>query len=156
MTKDSPISVHRDARELASCTCANLRKATRVVTQIYDTALQSTGLRTTQFTLLATVARLENVALTRLANALVMDRTTLTRNLKPLVERGLIRIDQEVDQRVRNISLTSDGRKKFENALPHWRKAQSQMAGGLGAEQWSNLLDGLASIRSLAQSAKEI
>ena len=151
MTRKNTKPARHDPQILATCTCANLRKATRVVTQIYDAALQSTGLRTTQFTLLATLSRLEHAPLSRLADALVMDRTTLTRNLKPLVDKGLIRSDQEKDQRVRMISLTTEGKKTFENAVPQWRKAQTQMIDGLGPEHWSNLLDGLASTLSLAQ-----
>ena len=71
------------ATDLAACACANLRKAARVVTQAYDKALKPTGLRATQFTVIATLATEGDAPLTRLAEALVMDRTTLTRNLKP-------------------------------------------------------------------------
>ena len=74
--------------DVALCTCANLRKATRVITQAFDAALQPTGLKATQFTVLATLARQGDGPLTLLAESLVMDRTTLTRNLKPWSARG--------------------------------------------------------------------
>lgn len=133
------------------CTCANLRKATRLVTQIYDGALQPTGLRATQFSLMATVEKLQPIPLTQLADALGMDRTTLTRNLKPLTERGLIRVDHEEDQRVRIINLTADGADVFAKAVPHWEVAQSRMVDNLGPEGWSSLLNNLDATVSLSQ-----
>jgi DNA-binding MarR family transcriptional regulator len=130
--------------DVAGCTCANLRKATRVVTQVYDQALAPVGLRATQFTLLATLAQTGDAAVTRLAEALVMDRTTLTRNLKPLIARGLIRVGQERDQRVRQIHLTDDGMKLFDRARPAWEEAQARLVEGLGATRWAGLLDDLS------------
>ncbi len=72
-----------------------------------------------------------------------MDRTTLTRNLKPLVRKGFVRIDQDEDQRVRRISLTDAGRNSLSEALPNWRKAQSRIVEKLGHERWSGFLDDL-------------
>lgn len=129
---------------VAACTCANLRKATRVVTQAFDAALQPTGLKTTQFTLLAVLSKRGDLPLTRLAETLVMDRTTLTRNLKPLIREGLIRIESAEDHRVRTVGLTEAGRRLFEKARPEWEKAQSALFEGLGADHWSQLLNGLA------------
>ncbi|MFB3150664.1 MAG: MarR family winged helix-turn-helix transcriptional regulator [Alphaproteobacteria bacterium] len=128
---------------MAACTCANLRKAARVVTQAYDAALQPAGLKATQFTLLATLAERGDAPLTRLADALVMDRTTLTRNLKPLIRKGLIRIEHEEDQRVRKISLTEAGRRVFEDARGQWEQAQSWIVESLGQERWSGFLEDL-------------
>ncbi len=133
----------RSAVDLTACTCANLRKAARVVTKVYDAALRPTGLKATQFTMLATLSNLGDLPLTRLAEALVMDRTTLTRNLKPLVRKGFVRIDQDEDQRVRRISLTDAGRNSLSEALPNWRKAQSRIVENLGCERWSGFLDDL-------------
>lgn len=135
-----------DAEDLAACTCANLRKATRLVTQAYDAALQPTGLKATQFTVLATLAGQSepSLPLTRLASVLVMDRTTLTRNLKPLVRQGLVDIAQETDQRIRNVGLTAKGKALFEAARPRWNRVQSTMVEKLGAERWSGLLNDLA------------
>lgn len=133
-----------DATDVVDCTCANLRKAARVVTQAYDAALQPVGLKATQFTLLATLTKLGDTPLTRLADALVMDRTTLTRNLKPLVREGYIRIDHEEDQRVRKVSLTDAGRDVFGKARPRWVQAQSKIQGTLGQARWSSILDGLS------------
>ena len=130
--------------DLQACTCANLRKAARVTTQAFDAALQPTGLKSTQFTLLATLAGLGDAPLTRVADTLVMDRTTLTRNLKPLVRAGLVRIESEADQRVRRVALTEAGRQAFEAAQPHWAKAQRRILESLGTARWSGFLQDLA------------
>ena len=137
--------------DLANCTNANLRKATRAVTQIYDAALQPAGLRATQFALLGALAKRGEMPLTQLAEALVMDRTTLTRNLKPLVGKGLIQIGVGADQRVRSISLTEEGRHAVKEAAAYWRKAQSRLVKGLGQERWRSLLDDLAAAVAIAQ-----
>lgn len=141
----------RSAVDLTACACANLRKAARVVTQVYDAALRPTGLKATQFTVLATLSNRGDLPLTRLAEALVMDRTTLTRNLKPLVRKGFVRIDQDEDQRVRRIGLTDAGRNRFGEALPNWRKAQSRIVEELGRERWSGFLDDLTEMVARVQ-----
>ena len=79
-----------DPLNMALCTCATVRKAARIVTQMFETALQLTGLTTGQVTLLAVLSKQGDMPLTTLADALVLDRTTLTRNLKPMVRVGFI------------------------------------------------------------------
>ncbi len=143
MTATEQNTKHLAATDVAACTCANLRKAARAVTQAYDAALQPAGLKATQFTLLATLAKRGDAPLTRLADALVMDRTTLTRNLKPLVRRGLIRIEHGEDQRIRKVSLTAAGKKVFKKAHRRWEQAQSRIVERLGQARWSGLVDDL-------------
>ena len=140
-----------DALDLTACTCANLRKAARVVTQAYEAALQPTGLKATQFTLLATLSKRGDLPLTRLAEALVVDRTTLTRNLKPLVGKGFVGVGQDEDQRVRSISLTDAGKDILDEALPLWRKAQSRLVESFGRERWSGFLSDLTETVALVQ-----
>lgn len=151
MSERTNITGQSDALDVATCTCANLRKATRVVTQLYDAALQPTGLKATQFSLLATLAKRGDMRLTQLADALVMDRTTLTRNIKPLMEKGLIGVAHEKDQRVRMIILTGDGERIFNDALPLWKQVQSQFVDDLGLDRWSSLLDDLVATVATAQ-----
>ena len=143
MTNDD-MTGQRNALEMSACTCANLRKAARIVTQAYDAALQPVGLKATQLTVLATLANRGDMPLTRLAEALVMDRTTLTRNLKPLERQGLIRIEQEADQRVRKVTLTEAGARILKQAQPFWEQAQSQIHKKLGQHKWSNFLNDLS------------
>ena len=135
------------------CACFNLRKAARAVTQLYDKALRSTGLRTTQFTLLVGISMLGTVTVTRLAQIGVMDRTTLTRNLKPLERKGLIQITPGKDQRTRVVTITDEGQKALVQALPLWKKAQVGVVKRLGQERWNSLRTDLGEVVSLARKS---
>jgi DNA-binding MarR family transcriptional regulator len=137
------------AANMSACTCSNLRKAARAVTQAYDNALRPVGLRAIQFTLLATLAGRGNLPMTKLSEALGVDRTTLTRNLQPLVRRDLIRTENKDDHRVRMVVLTDVGRNVFEEARPKWDEMQMQMSKGLGQERWSGLLKDLSGITAV-------
>jgi DNA-binding MarR family transcriptional regulator len=122
------------------CTCFNLRKATRVVTQLFDDVMQPTGLRATQFTLLAAISATGAIAISKLSKVLVMDRTTLTRNLKPLETKRLVKIVPGEDRRTRTLTLTDKGRKTLEKSLPLWRQAQSEVIERLTFRKWKDLL----------------
>jgi DNA-binding MarR family transcriptional regulator len=122
------------------CTCFNLRKATRVVTQLFDDAMQPTGLRATQFTLLAAISATGVIAIRQLSKILVMDRTTLTRNLKPLEIKRLIKIVPGEDRRTRTLTLTDKGKKTYKKSLPVWRQAQSEVIERLTEKRWRELL----------------
>ena len=140
-----------DVAEPTNCTCFGLRKAARAVTQMYDQALKPTGLRTTQFSLLAVTDRVGPRGMAELAEQLVMDRTTLTRNLKPLLDRGLLESVAGADRRRRPIAITAQGRAALAQALPYWRKAQLRMAGSLGRARWRRLLGDLRDTVDLVQ-----
>jgi DNA-binding MarR family transcriptional regulator len=144
---------HEDMLNMNLCTCANIRKAARVVTQMYDTALQETGLKSGQLSLLATLSKQGELPVTVLADILVMDRTTLTRNLKPLVRDGLINITTEEDQRVRVVGLSKKGVKQFDDAYPLWVKVQSQMVDGIGLDRWSAFVEDLNAAVDVARKA---
>lgn len=133
----------------ATCFCMNIRKASRVITQLYDEALKPSGLLVSQFTVLVALASVGSITMTQLAEALVMDRTTLTRNLKPLEREGLVRIESGQDQRTRVLSLTNAGQAALEKALPLWQEVQIQVVERLGQEQCTLLLTGLLNTVSL-------
>jgi DNA-binding MarR family transcriptional regulator len=135
-----------------SCACLNVRKAARAITQLFDEVLQPTGLRSTQFPLLVVVARLREAPVTQLAEELVMDRTTLARNLKPLESQGLLTIEAGTDRRRHLVRLTERGRQALARALPYWEQAQHQVVTRLGHEQWHALRDSLQATMTLAQS----
>jgi DNA-binding MarR family transcriptional regulator len=143
------------ARVAATCTCGNLRRAMRAVTQAYDAALQPSGLKATQFTVLVAIARIGRPPLTRLAEALVMDRTTLSRNLRPLERDGLVAIAAGGDRRTREIRLTPKGRKALERALPLWERVQARMRDGLGRRRWQGLAGDLDRTVALGLGAAE-
>ena len=132
-----------NATEPTNCTCFGLRKAARAVTQMYDQALKPTGLRATQLSLLVSVEHSGPRGMSELAEQLVMDRTTLTRNLKPLLDRGLLKSVEGSDRRRRPIAITANGRSALAQALPYWREAQARMTGGLGRVRWGRLLGDL-------------
>lgn len=140
-----------EAAELASCTCFNLRKATRAVTQLYDDILRPSGLRTTQFNLLTVIWIMGTVSITRLAEEAVIDRTTLARNLELLKKEGLVRIQAGEDARVREVSLTPAGHDSLTAALPHWKKAQALVSKNLGTGRVDRLLADLSAAVAAAQ-----
>ncbi len=121
------------------CACFNLRKAARAVTQMYDGALRPSGLRCTQFTLLTATTMLEPVTVTRLAEVVVMDRTTLARNLMPLQKKGLLDVAAGDDLRTRIVTLTARGKEVLAKAIPLWEKAQGRVVRGLGQDHWSDM-----------------
>ncbi|BAY73517.1 MarR family transcriptional regulator (plasmid) [Trichormus variabilis NIES-23] len=131
------------------CTCFNLRKASRVVTQFFDQELKPSGLLGTQFTILVAISLLNCGTINELAQSLAMDRTTLTRNLKPLEREGLIQIEPGQDQRTRVVSLTDAGQASLAKALPLWEQAQACIVEKLGQERWSTLLSHLNATTTL-------
>lgn len=124
----------------ASCTCFSLRKAARVVTQLFDEMMAPSGLLVTQFSILGVIATIKESTMNQLAQYLVMDRTTLTRNLKPLEREGLIQINPGKDKRTRLISLTPQGVAALQKALPLWEQSQAAMVSQLGQERWESLM----------------
>ncbi len=141
----------RSPHQAANCTLASLRRSARAVTQFYDAALRPSGLKITQFGLLAAAYHNGPVAISRMADAMVMDRTTLTRNLKPLEKRGLIRVEPGADQRERIVALTAAGRTALAGAHPLWLEAQDHMVDGLGNDAWTGLLDTLGRAVAVAR-----
>lgn len=131
------------------CICVNLRRATRTVTDLYDRVMAPAGLRVTQYALLRAVARLGEPSITDLAEQLALDRTTLSRNLRPLERRGLVKIRPGRDRRRRTAALTADGRAAIERAAPLWRQAQSEVAEHLGGPRLEALLSGLHALDPL-------
>lgn len=126
----------RAADEVAQCTCLRLRKATRRVTQIYDRMLEPAGLTIAQFSLLACLFDGAGLSVGELGEALVTDPTTLTRNLKPLLDRGLVQgFTDSDDRRRRLIRLTAAGRAIVPKAYPLWQKAQAHVTTLLGASE---------------------
>jgi DNA-binding MarR family transcriptional regulator len=125
---------------VSACAVHNLRRAARIVTSLFDDALAPSRLKATQLDVLITVWRSEGMTLSRIAQLLAMDRTTLARNLDVLRRRGLITITPGVDRRARRIGLTAEGRIALEAALPLWERAQTSVVTALGGSRWAGLL----------------
>jgi DNA-binding MarR family transcriptional regulator len=122
-----------------SCLSMALRQAARALTQRYDAAFSVAGIRSTQFSVLVALAQAPSVPLSRLAEALVMDRTTLTRNLTPLLRRGLVEESAAEDKRVRSYALTARGKQLLTRALPDWKGAQARILRALAKEDAEQL-----------------
>lgn len=124
-----------------ACACANFRKASRAITQFYDASLRPSGLRVTQYTPMAAVALMGSPTIAELAEKLVIDRTTLTRDLKVLEGRGLVEVRTGAnDRRTRVAELTEAGRRTLAEAVPLWEQAQSAVVEGLGRQRWGSML----------------
>lgn len=145
----NPINSTQLAQVVSSCACFNLRKASRVVTQHFDEILKPSGLLITQFTILVAVAMTESVTINQLAEILVMDRTTLTRNLKPLERKGWLKSEPGKDRRTRLVRLTSHGEAALVEALPLWKQGQKGVEEVLGQPRWSALLSHLIETTAL-------
>jgi DNA-binding MarR family transcriptional regulator len=117
-----------DARDYGQCHCLAARRHAREITRIYDRYLRPYGLRATQFSVLAALSAGDAVPLSRLADFLGMERTTLTRSVAVLERRGWIQSDASADARVRPIRLTTSGRRKLQVAEAGWKAAQKLTA----------------------------
>ncbi|RYY95943.1 MAG: MarR family transcriptional regulator [Comamonadaceae bacterium] len=117
------------------CTNLKLRQLARKVTQMYDVEVGKSGLRTTQYSLLSHVAKLGPVRPVDLARAMRMEPSTLTRNLRPLTDAGLLRLDAGADARSRLVTITPAGREKRQEAQRRWRVAQEALNQRLGAHR---------------------
>lgn len=115
------------------CTCFALRKLTRTVSRLYDQHLAETGLKTTQYSLLKCVAY-ESLPVAELAARLSTERTTMTRNLKPLIDAGWVELKPGADSRQRIVTITAAGRDTVKAAKQAWRRAQTELERTLGTD----------------------
>ncbi len=131
----------------SGCTCFKLRSLTRRVTQLYDQALAPSGLTVTQYSLLAHVRHHDGPpSVSELAQQLFTDRTTLTRNLRPLADAGLVKVAGGSDARSKAVMVTQKGEAALRAARPLWREAQARMRARAGAGRLAalhELIDGM-------------
>jgi len=136
--------------EMTGCVCFALRKAARAVTQFYDRALKAHRLRVTQLPILVAASPHDSVPLAKLAQVLGMDRTTLLRNVRPLVRRRLLEVSLGADSRRTEIRATAAGRALLARVYPEWKRAHAQALRSLEGMDWSRSLD---TLRRMAGSA---
>lgn len=141
-----------------ACACGRLRRATRALTQLYDDVMAPSGLRITQFSLLRTLARDGRLKISDLAARQLLDRTALSRNLDPLVERGYVEVLPGADARTREVAITRKGTAALKSAQPHWQRAQADVAKRLGAKRLDALIEMLGELEQLhpAKNRKSI
>lgn len=129
------------------CSCMNIRRASRAVTQFYDQALKPSGLTIAQLGLLRLLET--EVTITELAKAMRIDRTTLNRNLKPLIEAGYITVNPGKDSRTRLVELTEAGKAAVAQAWRLWGEAQTAIAEYLGNEDLAKFIQIMAKLEAL-------
>jgi DNA-binding MarR family transcriptional regulator len=134
-----------------ACVCTTLRMTTRTIARAYDEALAPAGLRTTQYSILARL-RIDGPApIGHLAARLLMDRTTLAGEARPLLEAGLLEVVPAEDRRRRVLAITPAGRRRLRRARPLWEAAQTRMYHEFGGERTDTLL---AELRALTAAAR--
>lgn len=125
---------------LSDCNCLAVRQAARYVTQLYNRHLAQSGLRTSQYGILARLKRLGPMTINELAAELVMDRTTLGRNIRPLERDGLITITPgRSDRRIKELRLSEGGERRFAESREAWLEAQRDFETGFGPQRAAEL-----------------
>ncbi len=149
-----PAEHDRLAHLARTCACINLRRASRAITNYYDSLfLRACGLRATQITPLVVLYLAGPQTINEVAERLGLDRTTLTRNLKLLEKAGLLKTEPGNDQRTRMVTLTNHGKNVLLKALPVWEEAQAHVVQGMGGERFGALLSQLSDIAKLTREA---
>lgn len=142
-------SPHSSDIVLQECACATLRETSRTLTRKYDEALKPSGLLATQYIVLVAIQKAQPATIGQLAEMMAMDRTTLTRNLKPLEKTGLVVSSSGEDQRMHVVSLSLKGKAATDKAYPLWQKAQIHVATRLGSARFKRLLSDLKEVVTL-------
>ncbi|HUL17447.1 MAG TPA: MarR family winged helix-turn-helix transcriptional regulator [Terriglobales bacterium] len=132
------------------CASFNFRRTSRAVTRLFDLALQSSGIRSTQFGILVAVAKSQPVPVGRLAKTLCTDSTTLSRSLALLKREGLLFISGRLAKRQRFLTLTPAGEKALARALPEWRRIQERFVSTIGHDFWTTFRNELERLSATA------
>lgn len=141
---------HEDLKQIGlSCLNLSLRRTCRLVTSYYDSMLKPSGLRITQFTVLAGIEYGKDLSITDLSRVTDIDRTTLQRSLEILNRDGLINIEKKEIGNVRSLTLTKKGESKLAQAIEFWRLAQKTMIDELGKSAFKLTLNSLTELREL-------
>src|ERR1700739_1177954 len=135
-----------------NCTCFNLRRVTRVITQSFDAELRKYGIRVTQTPILSALNARRGWSMEELSDWLGMERTTLVRNLRPLEREGFIKIEGGGRGSRVALSLTAKGKKELENVQPAWRSVQRTILKTLGEDRWGSILADLEKATSNLKS----
>lgn len=133
------------------CAGFNLRKASRAVGQFYDEILRPAGIRGTQYSLLVAIKLNGPVLVTKLAEDVVMDRTTLTRNLEILGKQGLVNVSSGDDRRTRMVTISKQGLAVLTEAYPLWEQAQAKIRENMSPDHLAELLAGLSALVAATQ-----
>jgi len=133
----------------SACYCINLRRAANAVTKYYDRQLREGGLTLNQYSLLINLSRLQPASVTALAGAVKLERTTVTRNLRPLFDMGLIEDASAEGERDRKMQLTRSGSVRIEECKKRWSRAQRKIEEALGPDSLESLMKNLMTLEEL-------
>jgi DNA-binding MarR family transcriptional regulator len=156
MRQETGVKEGREPGRLSPCVCSTLRMVSRVVTQFYDDVLRPSGLRVTQFSVLATIARRGETNLRQLEAALAIDQTTLTRSLNLLERDRVIERAPHRDGRIKAMRLTHKGERVLKVARPLWVQAQDKVLKDLGARAWDDAQRRLARLLHVAIEKRQL
>lgn len=134
------------------CVCTSLRKASRAVDRNFEVAFAKAGITATQFAILRNLERNGTLPLRKLADNLVLERTSLYRSIQPLIKQDLVKLQGGFDKRIKEVLLTQEGKDKILEALPYWQQAQNDFLSQFGLNSWSSLLPLLQDVTNSAQS----
>lgn len=132
-----------DLTSVQNCTCFNIRRASRIITQFFDTEVRRHGMRPTQAPILRALQAKDGWTMAELSEWLGMERTTLLRNLRPLQRDGLLRANGGGRGGHVKLEITAKGRAAVAKTLPAWRSAQEKVVAVLGKERWSAIISDL-------------
>ena len=135
------------------CACGNLRRAARAVTHLYSSELVGGGLDLAPFALLWTLTRVGECTQQHLGKRLALDSTTLTRTLAPLIKKGWVGARPGADRRERRLRVTPAGRRRLQQSVPNWQRAQARLRKALGSEDWGRLSKALLRVTLAALQA---
>jgi len=156
MRSDAPEPVSAEGLFDLPCACQHLRRATRVVTRIYDQELKKAGLEVTQFGLLTALATAGELNQKRLSEGFAMDSTTLTRTLDRMRKQGWIGVKQGRDRREHLFSLTASGKRQMAKAKPYWDLAESRLRNQLGERGWKEMKETVSQVTKGAIKAQSL
>ena len=142
-------SGHALPQDREPCACTTLRRLARHATAVYDSFLEPTGLKQTQYTVLARLDRLIHCSLVELAKACDLDVTSLSRGLRPLIDAGYIHAGRGKDDRTKRYELTARGKQVLRQAFSGWKKAQNRLHKVITPEQIQMLETLSSGVRSL-------
>ena len=132
------------------CACQNLRRATRIVTRIYDQELRKAGLEITHFGLLTALAATGQANQKKLSAGFAMDSTTLTRTMALLRKKGWVRVRRGKDKREHLFSLTRAGERQLSEAQPYWELAERRLRQELGDAGWKSMSENVSRLTKAA------
>ena len=125
----------------SECVLFRLRRLDRKMTQSFNRSLKPAGLRATQFAILTALSMFSPMNQQDFSEMMMMDQSTLSRNIKILTKLGLVSCEPGEDRRSREISLTREGAEKLAEAAPKWKEAHESLKGNLTEKQWNALMD---------------